>query len=125
MPVFNTTQAIKRILSDSANRNAPQPLQLTAKDLDNVYPLTEDTQRWLRNARITVTPDKAHPDGYWFTGMSKANTYWYYTATINLASGADITLTYEPLETRNGPRPKFKARVHWPGAAGDEPLFDR
>ncbi len=97
-----THQSNEKIQPRTANLDAAHPLQLTVEDLAKAYPLSDGTRRWLRNSRITVAPDKAHPGvRYCCPGNSRGITfppdkaYSWYLATIHLASGSDCTLSFE------------------------------
>ncbi len=97
-----THEAIERIQSGTAHLDATHPLQLTVEDLLKVAPLSERTQRWLRNARITVAPDKPHLDRpYCCGGNSRGTTfhpdqpYSWYLATIHLQSGSSCTVSFQ------------------------------
>src|SRR2546429_6815920 len=79
---------------DAGNLDAAYPLQVSLEDLNNAAPLSERTQRWLRNARISVAPDKPHLGGrYCCPGNSRGipfapnQAYSCYLATIHLPSG--------------------------------------
>jgi hypothetical protein len=85
--------------------------------------LDESTRRWLRDARITVTPDKAHPGGFYCREGRGGWTWCYYSATIHLADGTDLTQSWEP--EPNHPAPgRYSIYAHWPGAKGQEYLFN-
>ena len=127
MLIFGTHNAIHKILPSAAKLDATHPLQLTGDDVEKAfkdYPfsLPANTRRWLRNARITVTPDKSYPSGF-----SCAKTQWesicYYSATIHLADGTDLTQSYGPAD-RKFPFGHLTMSAHWPGAAGQELLRD-
>ncbi len=97
-----THEAIEKVQPGTPNLDATHPLQLTVEDLTKAAALSERTRRWLRNSRITVAPDKAHPGGkYCCPGNSRGITfppdkaYSRYLATIHLASGSDCTLSFE------------------------------
>jgi len=97
-----THEAIERIQPGTANLDAAQPLQLTVEDLVKVAPLSERTQRWLLNTRITIVPDKPHPGGrYCCGGNSRSITfapgkpYSWYLATIHLPSGSRCTVSFQ------------------------------
>jgi len=96
-----THDAIEKIQPGTANLDEAHPLQLTVEDLVKVAPLSEHTQRWLRNARITVAPDKPHPGPYCCGGNSRGTTfhpdqpYAWYLATIHLQSGSGCTLSFQ------------------------------
>jgi ABC-type transport system involved in multi-copper enzyme maturation permease subunit len=96
-----THEAIEKIQPGTANLNATHPLQLTAEDLFKAAPLSERTQRWLRNSRISVAPDKPHPGGRYCCGGNSRSitfapdqTYSWYLATIHLPSGSDCTVSF-------------------------------
>jgi ABC-type transport system involved in multi-copper enzyme maturation permease subunit len=97
-----THEAIEKIQPGTANLNATHPLQLTAEDLFKAAPLSERTQRWLRNSRISVAPDKPHPGGRYCCGENSRSitfapdqTYSWYLATIHLPSGSDCTVSFQ------------------------------
>lgn len=97
-----THEAIEKIRPGTANLDATHPLQLTVEDLAKASPLSERTRRWLRNSRITVTPDKPHPGrSYCCGGNSRGITfapdkaYSWYLANIDLASGSHCTVSFQ------------------------------
>jgi ABC-type transport system involved in multi-copper enzyme maturation permease subunit len=99
-----THEAIERIQPDTAKLDATHPLQLTAEDLVKAAPLSERTQRWLRDARISVAPDKPHPGAggrYCCGGNSRSirfapdRDYSRYLAVIRLPSGSDCTVSFQ------------------------------
>ncbi len=124
-----TNRAIEKILPGAANADATHPLQLTVDDLAKAtpspFPLSESTRRWLRNSRITVTPDKAHPRGFYCREYPRGWNSCYYLATIHLPNGADLTQSFEPSADRNFPFGRFSVHVHWPGAEGEESIWGR
>jgi hypothetical protein len=125
MLVGATGEAIRKILPSAAKLDATHPLQLTEDDVEKAFPfpLPDNTRSWLRNARITVTPDKSHPSGFSCVEPQWASTWCYYSATIHLADGTDLIQSNEPDAHR-----KFghlTVHAHWPGAAGQESLEDR
>lgn len=85
-PFDETRQALDKLLPGTTR------LELTGEDLANSSPLNSRTRRWLRGARITVTPDSSH----WLPGewQSSAATVLPsgYLATIHLASGLKCRL---------------------------------
>ena len=75
-------RAIEKTLPRVANPDGIEALQLTGDDVEKAfkaYPfsLPAITRRWLRNARITVTPDKSHPGGF-----SCVETRWGATCLL-------------------------------------------
>jgi hypothetical protein len=97
-----THEAIEAIQPGTAKLDATQPLQLRGEDLVKAAPLSEPTQRWLRNSRISVAPDKPHPGGrYCCGGNSRSITfapdkaYSWYLATIHLPSGSACTVSFQ------------------------------
>jgi len=140
MLFFGTHQPIEEILrrraieknrNSAANPHGTEALQLTGDDLAIAFPPpfpfseTESSRRWLRNARITVMPDKAHPNGFSCAETPWKSTWCYYSATIHLADGTDLTQSYEPGANQKEPFGHYSVYVHWPGAAGQESLFSR
>lgn len=125
-------RAIEKTGPGATKLDATHPLQLTEDDVEKAFTthpffLPDNTRRWLRNARITVTPDKAHPSGF---HCAEAKTVWkttpcYYSAIIHLADGTDLTESYEPQADRKWPFGHLTVYAHWPGAAGQESLMDR
>jgi ABC-type transport system involved in multi-copper enzyme maturation permease subunit len=126
-------RAIEKTQPGLAKLDATHPLQLTGDDVEKAdperafklpFPMSDSTRRWLRNARITVTPDKAHPSGFYCWEPERASTWCYYSATIHLADRADLIESWEPNAQR-----KFSGhltvQVHWPGAVEKETLWDR
>ena len=130
-----TSRAIEEIIPGATNSDATHPLQLTVDDLAKALPpphlpyfhLSESTHRWLRNSRITVTPDKAHPHGFscqeHSTGIKW--TSCYYLATIHLANGADITESQVPSEDRNYAYGRWSVYIQWPGEKDKELIWGR
>ena len=124
-----TYVAIQQIIPRTAKLGPGQPLELTGDDVAKAiyphFPFPESTQHWLRNARITVTPDKAHPSGFYCAESPWSSTRCFYSATIHLADGAVLTQSFEPSANRQGPFGRYSVYAHWPGAAGQELLVDR
>jgi hypothetical protein len=124
-----TNVGIGKIIPDAVKSNATPPLQLTvgdlAKALPSLFPLTAITRRRLRDARITVTPDKAHPQGFYCRENQPQWNSCYYLATVQLADGTDLTLSNEPPQGRNSPFGHFSVYVHWPGAKEKELIWGR
>jgi len=96
-----THEAIEKVQPGIAKLDAAHPLQLTAEDLAKAAPLSERTQRWLRNARISVAPDTRHPGGRYCCGANSRSIrfapdreYSWYLADIHLPSGSDCTLSF-------------------------------
>jgi hypothetical protein len=128
-----TNGAIQKAIPTAARTKAQLPLQLTLEDVAAAWPLVlpENTRRWLTHARITVTPDKAHPGGFYCEEDRERREGWrpcYYSATIHLADGTEIFESYEPA-ARHGPGSgrfgTYSVYVYWPGAARPERLWDR
>jgi ABC-type transport system involved in multi-copper enzyme maturation permease subunit len=96
-----THEAIEAIQPGTPNLDASHPLQLTEQDLAKAAPLSERTRRWLGNSRLTVAPDKPHPDPYCCPGHSGSITftpdkpYSWYLATIQLPSGSQCTVSFQ------------------------------
>jgi len=140
--VFRTGLAIEEILRaqviektspSAAKLDATHPLQLTGDDVEKAdserafkfpFPLPDNTRRWLRNARITVTPDKSHPSGFYCVEPRWGGTWCYYSASIHLADGTDLTESWEP-DVHGKFGGHLKVRARWPGAAEQESLWDR
>jgi hypothetical protein len=127
-------RAIEKTPPSVGKLDATHPLQLTWDDVEKAdaekpfhfpFPLPGNTRRWLRNARITVTPDRAHPSGFFCAETPWKSTECYYSATFHLADGTDLTESHEPPEGRNYPYGRFSVYAHWPGATGQESLLDR
>ncbi|MGO8813754.1 MAG: hypothetical protein ACLQVG_03685 [Terriglobia bacterium] len=118
--------AIERILPLFAASGVKHPLQLNVDDLAKAsrFPLEESTRLWLRDSRITVTPDKAHPGGYYCETSPVGWKTCYYSATIHLANGADLTLTDTPPEIPKFPFGHVTGYIQWPGAKGRELVWD-
>lgn len=97
---LETHQAIEKFQPGTPNLDAAHPLQLTGEDLAKTYPLSDRTRRWLRDARITVAPDKPHAGHYCCGENSGGITftpdrdYSWYLATIHLASGSVCTESF-------------------------------
>jgi ABC-type transport system involved in multi-copper enzyme maturation permease subunit len=97
-----THEAIEKIQPGTANLDEAHPLQLTVEDMVKVAPLSERTQRWLRNSRISVAPDKPHlDDRYCCRGNSRSITfaseraYSRYLATVQLPSGSKCAVSFQ------------------------------
>lgn len=97
-----THEAIEKVQPGTPNLDAAHPLQLTLEDLAKAAPLSERTQRWLRNSRISLAPNKSHPGAtYCCGGNSRSITfasdkaYSWYLATIQLPSGSECTVAFE------------------------------
>jgi len=122
-----TGHAIENDLPAAAGLHPTGPVQLTGDDVAKSWPwpVENSTRRWLTGARITITPDKAHPAGFFCTRGPFGHDQCYYSATIHLADGTDIFQTYDP-PTGNkfhwGPHSVY---VRWAGSIGQEPLWDR
>ncbi len=122
-----TGQAIVKALPGVATLHPTGPVQLTVDDVAKAWrwPLEDSTRRWLTGATITVTPDKAHPAGFFCTPDPYGHAQCYYSATIHLADGTDIFQIYDPPtgnKFRWGPH---SVSVRWPGAKEQESLWDR
>jgi hypothetical protein len=127
------TRAIEKTPPSVAKLDATHPLQLTGDAVEKAdaekpfhlpFPLPGNTRRWLRNARITVIPDKSHPSGFYCVGTHGGSTWCYYSATIHLADGTDLIESWEPDAHRAWPSGHYSVYAHWPGAAGQESLWD-
>jgi hypothetical protein len=96
-----THEAIEKIRPGIAKLDETHPLQLTVEDLMKAAPLSERTQLWLRNASISVAPDKPHPGQYCCGGNSRGTSfhpdqlYSWYLATIQLPSGSRCTVSFQ------------------------------
>jgi hypothetical protein len=89
-------------IPDNTNLDAAHPLQLTLQDLNKAAPLSGRTQRWLRNALITVEPEKPHFGGHYCCGANSEvftilpdKAHPWYSATIHLPSGTVCTISFE------------------------------
>jgi hypothetical protein len=123
--VYSIHGAAQKLLSDSANREAAQPLQLTTDDLKKASPPFWATQpRWLYTASITVTADKAHPTTCCAT-VRFGRPLWNYTAVVHLADGATMTVWYEPSSDEPTGPPRLNATVRWPNSSAEEPFLRR
>jgi hypothetical protein len=122
-----TSHAIEKALPGAAKLHPTEPLQLTGEDVAKAWrwPVEESARRWLRGARITVTPDKAHPGSFFCTPDPWGNTQCYFSATIHLADGTDIFESYDPPTDGKFYFGRSSIRVRWPGATGEETLWDR
>jgi hypothetical protein len=125
-----TGQAIEKNLRASVELNPTGPLLLTGDDVAKTprWHLGDSTRRWLTGARITVTPDRAHPGGFYCQeyqvgyGISHS---CYYSATIHLADGTDIFESYDPPTEGKFHWGRPSVYVRWPGATTEETLWDR
>jgi len=125
-----TDEALEKILPGAVTADAAHPLQLTEDDLVKSLPFTfppliEYARRRLRNARITVIPDKAHPRGFYCRENQRNWNSCYYLAVIRLADGTEVTESKEPSENRNFPYGHFSVYAQWPGAKEKELIWDR
>ena len=129
-------RAIQSVLSDSANREATQPLQLNADDLRLALKKAAlsyaPVSPWLNGSTLTIVPDKIHPTTcckkiHVFGGSRSFEMppWWNYTATLHLASGADLDLSFEPPSEHPAAPPKGKISVRWPGKTSEQPLPGR
>jgi len=96
-----THEAIEKIRPGTAKLDATHPLQLTAEDLVKAAPLSERTQRWLRNSRISVAADMPHSEGRYCCGGNSRSIrfatdkdYQWYEAVIHLPSGSACSLSF-------------------------------
>jgi ABC-type transport system involved in multi-copper enzyme maturation permease subunit len=97
-----THEVIEKIQPGAADLDATHTLQLTVEDLAKASSLSERTQRWLRNSRITVAPDKPHPGDRYCCGVNSRSiasapdqAYPWYSATIHLPSGSGCTVSFQ------------------------------
>ena len=97
-----THEAIEKVQAGTANLDATHPLQLTLENLIKAAPLSENTQRWLRNSSIEVARDQPHPGGrYCCGGNSRSITFapdtqtFSYLATIRLSNGSECTVSFQ------------------------------
>jgi len=97
-----THEAIENIQPGTAD--ATHPLQLTAEDLLKAAPLSERTQRWLRNSRFTIAPDKPNPGVPYCCGensrivtVAPGKAYSSYLVTVHRPRGSDCTLSFQPV----------------------------
>jgi len=126
-PIASMTSAIQVVLSNSANREATQPLQMTVGDLNTFSTLRVPLVPWLHDAIIAIAPDKAHPttccqDAKYFKGKP----VWNYTASLHLANGAVVNLSLEPtarqLARARADFPKRTISIRWPGENTEQTL---
>jgi hypothetical protein len=125
---FNvTSDTIQKTLPGAAKLHPTEPLQLTGDDVAKNcrWSFENNARRWLSGARITVTPDKAHPGGFFCTLDPWGHTACYYSATIHLADGTDIFQSYDPPTDGKFHWGRYSVYVHWPGAKGQESLWNR
>jgi len=126
---FNSAigNAIVKTLPDAAKLHPTEPLKLTVDDVAKAWfwPLENSTRHWLSGARITVTPDKAHPGGFFCPLDPRGHTSCYFSATIHLADGTDIIQSYDPSADGKVLWGCSSIYVRWPGATGQELLWDR
>lgn len=121
--IFSVEGAIQNVLSNSANRDSGQTLQLTAGDLNKAYPPRAHISPWLKDASLTIAPDKAHPTTCCENHLSgRLFVRWNYTATVHLASGAELNLSYEPPAERPTGPPYARVSVRWPGSTSEQIL---
>jgi hypothetical protein len=127
--LFNavTNRAIEKTLPGAAKLHPAGPLQLTGADVVKAWywPVDDPARRWLSGARITVMPDKAHPNGFLCREDRPGDTWCYYSATIHLADGTDIFQSVEPLPNRPAYFWHYSVRARWPGATREETLWER
>lgn len=132
VPYFTavTGRAIEIDLRAAEKLDPTGPLQLTGDDVAKAqqWPLNDNTRRWLTDARITVTPDKAHPGGFYCqedpVGHGREPSC-YYSATIHLADGTDIFESYDPPTEGKFRWGRPSVYIRWPGATTEETLWDR
>ncbi|MDR3675997.1 MAG: hypothetical protein P4N24_10945 [Acidobacteriota bacterium] len=125
---FNvTSNAVQKALPGVAKLHPTEPLQLTGDDVAAACrgPFESSARRWLRGARITITPDNAHPNGFLCGEDHWGHTRCYYSATIHLADGTDIFESSGPGVDRKNSLGIYSMRVRWPGAASEETLWER
>jgi hypothetical protein len=122
-----TGNAIEEAIPDAARPHPAGPLQLTVDDVAKAWrwPLEESTRHWLTGARITVTPDKAHPAGFFCMPGPYGHDRCYFSATIHLADGTDIFESYDPPTGDKFHWGRSSVYVRWPGAIRQEQLWDR
>ncbi len=123
LPIQVTQTAIEYLLADTGSQNIGKPMELTAKDLDNAYPLPKDTLELLHNARITLVPDGPTGRSYRWRIKGPPIAEWFYHATIHLEDGTDLKLSVERSQWGKPSNMVWNIRIHWPGAAEDEPLW--
>jgi hypothetical protein len=132
--VYPPFHAIESVLRGPARLNATAPLQLTADDVAKAwpFPLSECTRRWLAHAQITVTPDKAHPGGFYCVEPHAGSGAppCYFDAVIHLADGTEITESYSLVpKPTDHPTPSalnhFSVYIRWPGETTQETLWER
>jgi hypothetical protein len=97
-----THEAIEKVQPGTPNLDAAHPLELSLEDLAKAAPLSERTQRWLRNARISIAPDRPHPGATYCCGGNSGSitfasdkAYSWYLATIHLPSGSECIVAFE------------------------------
>ena len=125
---FNvTSNAIQKGLSGAAKLHPTEPLQLSGDDVAETCrgPFENSARRWLRGARITVTPDISHPNGFLCEQDHWDHTRCYYSAIIHLADGTDIFESCEPGADRKESYGIYSVHVRWPGTAREETLWER
>jgi len=115
-----THNAIEKILINTPDRDAKQPLQLTEADVVKMWRFHSpiSSHRWLRDSRITVTPSKAHPRSFYCWKNTWKENSCAYQATIHLANGVDMIQSFEHESKRAYPG-SFAVYVHQPGAGMD------
>jgi hypothetical protein len=120
-----TGYAITKAIPAAAKLHPAGPLQLTVDDVAKAWrwPLEDSTRRWLTGARITVTPDKAHPTGFLCTPDPYGHVQCNYSATIHLADGTDIFETNDPLTDNKFHWGHHSFYIRWPGEIGQESLW--
>lgn len=123
--VFYIGEGIQNVLSNSANREAAEPLQLSPDDLKKLAPLGVPASHWLRGATLTIVPDKAHPTTCCEVNNVRIRPLWNYTATARLASGAVILFSLEPRAGAPTGVPSFEVRVRRPGQRSEQILLQR
>ena len=99
------------------------PLRLTGDDLGKAYRLSKSTRAVLHNARITVTTDRTHANGENCWAYSNDVASFYFLAAIHLATGSDLTMSYQPLHDSTHTCGLIGAHVHWQGGTGQVALI--
>jgi hypothetical protein len=122
-----TGRAIELSLSTEAKLHPAWPVQLTGDDVVKAWPIPveKSVRGWLAGARVTVMPDKAHPAGFFCDTNTVRSTTCYFSATVQLADGTNIFLSFDPPTGEKFHWGHSSISVQWPGAEGQETLLER